>query len=223
MTDKKTEPVLFTMTVPGILVFPALFEPKAFMRNGKPTGEQKYVAKFLLEPNDPDIGVLKGLLKQVAAARWPGRQLTGLSWPLSDGTKIADDAQAKDKDHKDRYDFMRGKVMLTGRSKYPASLAAIVGGRIVDVVDANRATLKDKFFFGAEAMGSFNLVAFEGGNGPDGVTAYLNSVLVNGKGTQIGGQRKSASETFRGYAGAMSGTDPTEGSTAGTLDDEIPF
>lgn len=216
MSDTKTEGRV-SLTIPVILAHPSLFEPKQFKKNGKPNGEPKFSGNFVFAPDNADLKRMKTIAAQVARAKWPTRDLKELKFPFSNGDKLADARKAKS--GKDDGAYQRGKVVMSSRSKYRPRLSVVDSGRIVDLEDdALIAKFKSKFFFGAETLAEFNFVVFEGGNGPDGVTAYLNQVLATGKGTKIAGGA-SGSETFKGYIGSASAEDPT----GGELDDEIPF
>ena len=66
------------------------------------------------------------------------------------------------------------------------------------------------YFFGAEVLAQVTLNPFQPslpGSAPM-VTCYLNQVLATGKGTKIGGAKKSAAQVFSGYAGVASEINP---------------
>lgn len=214
MADDNTG--IFDTTHPVRLFHPNLHTPKAFKGpNGKANGEEKYSANLAMGPDHPDLAAMKKLAVAVARAKWPTRPLTELSFPFQNGDKLADKAKSKGKSG----EFNRGLVIMPARSKFPPRLSAIVNRQVVEYEDEARVKAKDKFFFGAEVLAQVNFVAYDGvGNNPDGVTAYLNQVCATGKGERIAGVG-GVSETFRGYAGALSGVDPT--TAAG--DDEIPI
>lgn len=211
---------IFNLTSPVVMTFPNLFAPKAFKgKTGKDLGEPKYSANLVFDPASQDFLDIKALVAKLARAKWPGVDFKTLVLPFINGTKSADDRKAKGKDDNE---WMRGKVAIPARSKFQPRLSGVENGRIVDYEDeAVQAAKKAKFFFGAEVLAQLNLVAYDpvGSNGRAGVTAYLNMVMVTGKGTKLSGGA-TAAETFKGYAGAASMEDPTGG--AG-LDDQIPF
>ena len=213
----------FALTVPVLMSFPTLFEPKRFKRNGKESGEPKYSANLNFEKDNPDLAAIRPIVGQIAKAKWPGRdfktEIAGglFKLPFTKGDKLADDRKAKNPD-KDDGEFQRDKVVIIARSKYQPSLSVVDGGRIIDLEEeALIAKYRDKFFFGALVLAEFNFVAYEGGNGPDGVTGYLNKILATGKGTKLS-SGSSGADVFRGYVGSVSAEDPTD-----ELDDEIPF
>lgn len=210
---------LYSFTEPVVMAHPALFEPRGFGKKGKETGEPKYSANFVFNPDSADLKAMKALAVKVARAKWPDRDLKTLQFPFANGDKLADKRKAKS--GKDDGAYQRGKVVIAARSKYEPRLAGIENGKIVDYEGEARIKAKPKFYFGVQVFAQVNFVAYEGvGNNPDGVTAYLNMVFSTGKGEKIAGGA-SAAETFKGYVGHVSAEDPTAG--AEQLDDEIPF
>lgn len=200
------------LTKPVVMVFPNLHEPRAIGAKGKEQGAPKYSANFVFPPDHPDLPKLVAKAKEVAGAKWPGRELATLKFPFSKGDKLADKAKAKGKDG----EFQRGKTVLASRSKYEPRLSVIENGKLVELEGPARAAAKPKFYSGVEVLAQFNFVTYEGvGENPDGVTAYLNQVCSLNKGARIAGGA-SAAEVFKGYAGTVSNEDPTG-------DDEIPY
>ena len=219
MADEKNMG-LYSLTAPVVMSHPNLFEARAFGKKGKEQGEPKFSANFLLVPDGVDLKELKALAAKVARAKWPDRPFSELKFPFEDGNKKAD--KRKKTSGKDDGDFQRGFVVMAGRSKYEPRLSAIVNGKVIDYEGPARAAAKDKFFFGAEVLAQFNLVAYDGvGSNPDGVTVYLNAVLATGKGKKIAGGGQSAKETFGGYLGSATTEDPTAGGS--DMDDDITF
>lgn len=210
----------FTMTSPGLLMHPTLITAKQFMKNGKPQGEPKFGATVAVEAGHPDIKGIQQALVATLRAKFPMVDIKTASLPIVRGEKeierLKKAAQMKNRPYDSQNDFLAGKVLIKGRSKYRPGLAAIINGSVVDlteepVIIAN----KDKFFFGAECLASWNFVAYEGDErNPPVVTAYLNSVLVTGKGTRMALGARSASEAFRGYVGQFSASDPLGASPA---------
>lgn len=211
-------PGLFNLTAPAVMIFPSLFEPKAIQIAGKPAGEPKYGANFMFGPEHPDLTGLKAAMVAVARAKWPGRDLKGLAFPLANGDKLAD--QRRERTGKDDREFQRGKVLLKARAKFQPRLSAIINGKLVDLEGPAMASHKSLFFFGAEVLIQVNFATYLGvGNNSDGVTAYLNMVLTTGKGERLGSSRQSAAEAFAGYVGHSTNYDPR----GAGYDDEIPF
>lgn len=196
----------YNLTAPVIMTFPNLHEPKAFGPKGKETGEKKFSANFIFEPTSKDVIAMKALAKQVAAAKWPGRDLAELCFPFTDGTKLADNAKA----NKKNAEFNRGNIVLAARSQFAPRLSGIENGVAVDYEGDARTAAKGKFYAGVQVLAQFNFVAYKGvGRNPDGVTAYLNMVFTTGKGERIGGGAPAA-QVFSAYMGQASNADPLE-------------
>lgn len=214
------EPAIFNLTSPAILAHPNLFTARAIGPKGKESGTPKFTASFILDADHPDLAAMKSLAAKVAKAKWPGRDFKELKFPFTSGDKLADKRKAQGKEDGE---FQRGKVVIKAKSKYEPRLAAIIPGRgVVDFEGDGRKANEKLFFFGAECLAQFNFSAYDGaGDNPDGVTAYLNLVLVTGKGKKLSGGGVSAAEAFKGYVGTASDFDPS-GSDIG-LDEEIPF
>ncbi len=197
-----------TETQPNIVVtpefqmlWPNLFEPRAVKIKGKETGEPKYGLSMLLDP--AEIGDLKAAAKMVALAKWPGRTLSELKFPFSDGDKLEADQTEKGRDGK----FYSGKVVLKASSKFKP---VVVDTHRKDIIDHSR------LYSGAYGYAELNFVAYDGvGQNPDGVTAYVNFVMKSRDGDRIAG---------RDAAGVFAGIQGSEAEPAATeLDDEIPF
>lgn len=221
----KVESVRFSLTVPVIMGFPNLTEPKAYKRKGKETGEPKYGAIFCIDPKGPDFNGLKEAMAKAAKAYNPNADLKTLKFPMLPGEKAKAKYVAKrEKEGKTpaddgKADFQLGKYVLKASSKYQPLLAVLEGGKAIDVTPDNVGLHKGKFYFGVQAVAEFNFVGYEGQDGnPDGVTAYLNSVLSLNRGERLTGG--SAADTFKGVIGNFSDEDPTGGE--GFVDD-IPF
>lgn len=222
MSETTAEKDVFVLNIPTTLTFPNLLEAKAVEIKGKPSGEPKFSANFEFAADHQELKALKDALVRVAKARWPGRALSELAFPISDGTKLADKAKAKSPP-KDR-EFSRGKAVLISRSKFQPKMSIISNGKLIELEDeaAVKANIRH-FYSGVQAIAQFALQAYDGvGNNPDGVTAYLDMVLSTCKGEKLTGSGQSAAEVFKGYVGVNSTVDPTAGTTA-DLDDEIPF
>ena len=210
---------IYTLMKPAILTHPDnLFVARGFGKKGKETGEAKFSANFVFEPDSEDLKGMKATAARVARAKWPNRDFKELSFPFKSGDKLAD--ARKQKSGKDDGDFQRGKVVVAGRSKYEPRLSGVENGKVVDYEGDARKQAKQHFYFGVEALAQFNFVAYDGvGANPDGITAYLNMVHTTKRGKRLAGGT-SAAETFKDYAGHASQEDPTGGEK---LDDEIPF
>lgn len=209
-----------SMEVTGILVHPHVIEPHQFVnpRTKKADGEPKYEAGIVMELTSAEAAAVKAIIVRIGKEN--GADLATMAKPIKSGTALADARAAKCATLGKTPDgeYQRGKMVLTARSKFPAQLGVLVGGKIIDLDTPEKIKANaGKFYFGTECAGE---VAFEwhdkvGGN-PAGVHCYLNSLLSFNKGERISGPRP-ASERFKGFAGRSSDVDP------GTNDDEIPF
>lgn len=199
----------YALTQPVIMAFPQLFEAKAVGKKGQATGKPKYSANFVLVRDGVDHKALKDLAIKIANERWPGRSIKELKFPFSNGDKLADARIAKGK--KDG-EFQRGHSVLISRSTYEPALATYKNGQAIDLAGANRAAAKNEFYPGVMVLASFTLAPYDGvGQNPDGVCAYLQSVMTLNKGTRLAGGQAAASETFKGYVGHATDEDPTVG------------
>lgn len=217
MADKNH---LFSLSLPCIMAFPNLLEPKQFQGKGDP----KYGGTFVFDRSHPDIDAMKKLIAQVGREKFPGVDLKTLAIPLKTGEKEIEAAKAvaakKGKEYTGSIDWMAGKLVIKARSKFRPRMSYVEGKRIVDLEDETAIkAAAGKFFFGAEVLTQFNFFAYEGdARNPNGVGVYLNTLLATGGGTRMGGSGgQRASEVFSGYIGKHSAEDPTAG------DDEIPF
>jgi hypothetical protein len=229
MADASTG--LYNLTVPAILCFPALFEAKKFKRGGKEQGEPKYQSTFMFAPDHPDLAAIKSLAVQLAKAKWPGRDIAAdfkaknFKMPWQSGDVLIEKRKIKlqkeNKPYDGKADFAAGQVLIKSASKFAPRVAIMENRKIIDLEGPAIALHKSKFYFGSQAFGQLNLVAYDavGEDGKDGVTAYCNLVLTLNKGKRLSGGQ-SAAEVFSGYAGTLSAEDPT---ASETLDDVDAF
>lgn len=214
---------IFRFVVPVRLAFVDLYIPRAFGPKAKPKGEPKYGAWLLLDPEHPELKAFKTKLAEIAKAKWPGAQLSELSFPLKLGNKVRDDHNAKlvreGKSPDTKYDFCAGKVIVPAKSQFQPNLGFVANGQLIELTDdALKAANKSKFYAGVEALAEVNLVAFNRTrpDDKDGVTAYLNGVVSLGRGERIASSGSGLAESFSGYLGQASETNPLN-------DDEIQF
>lgn len=203
----------YTFTEAHRAMFTNIVEAKPYMRNGKAVGDPVYGATFLVPPDHPDLAAIKAAAVKVAKERWPGRALKELKFPFMDG-----DTQATEREKLGKSgDATKGFVMFKTSTKYEPVLTVLENGRIVEYTGTNRGHAARKFYAGAYLVPSVTLHAYEGDSTkPDGVGAWLNAVLFYKDGERIGGA--AGAELFKGFAGAVSTTDPTSAS-----DDEDIF
>jgi len=222
MTDKKVSGAGYTFVEKVRAPFVTLVTPQKVGKKGQEKGDPVYSLTVLLPAASPDLKNLKAKMAEVAREMWPGRALSELKFPISNGDQEAEKATAAGKDGA----FFKGMAVFRARSgaDKPPALAVLEGIKIVELAGQQREIVgKQKFYNGCYVVPSVWLVPYksskEGGIGEfSGIKAYVGSVLWAGDGERIGGA--SAAETFRAYAGAVSDEDPTAG---GSSDDEIPF
>ena len=193
------------------MVWPNLFEPRAFMRDGKPTGEPKYGLTMLFTKED--ISGLKQIAAKVAHAQWPGRDLKELKFPFKNGDALAKASVEKDKaaDKTPRdVSFYEGKVVVKTSSKFAPQVYGLDRKEILD---------PKRVYSGVYGYAELNFVAYPGvAGGQDGVTCYVNFVMISDrKGDRIAG--RSVDNVFAGIEGSDTSADVGDD----TLDDKIPF
>lgn len=211
MTEATKADLSFTFNEPVRGAYMNIFDAKAFKKNGKEVGDPKFGLTLMMEPDYSALPALKAKIAEAAKSKWPSRPMSELKFPLSSGDKAAERAIAKGKNR----DFMKGKIVLTARSKYAPTLAVLEGGRIITLEsDALKAKYKSKFYSGSFVAASVNFVPYEADDGDDGVTAYLQSLLWVKDGERIGGRDQA--EVFKAYQGTTTAENPL-------ADDEIPF
>ena len=130
MSSNKSEIVV---TPEFRMVWPNLFEPRAFMRDGKPAGEPKYGLTMLFDPEE--VRELKGVAAKVAKAQWTGRDLKELKFPFKNGDALAKASVEKDKAMgKEPRDvsFYEGKVVVKTSSKFAPQVHDIQRKEILD-------------------------------------------------------------------------------------------
>lgn len=193
-------------------------------------GEEKYGATFVMSPEHPALKAIKDRIVQLIKAKWPtldiGAAVKGgnLLLPYQTGERAIQKYLAnlakKGKQPNDRLNWLKGQIVLKANSKYQPQLSVIQNGKVSQALDGPALTAnKGKFFSGAEALVELNLKAYDAinDNSKPGITAYLSTVVVTGKGTRRGGD-VDPSVAFASYKGSTSDEDPTAG-----MDDEIPF
>ena len=227
------ELIVYTFKAPVRAGFANIINPRAFEQAGKPKGEPRYDATFILAPDSPDLIALKDLVIAEAKLLNPGKRLVArrltqeeldagaveISVPWKDGTRLADRAKEAGKDQ----EFFRGMVAIKASSKYAPLLSGVEGGKIVEYTDpAIRPTLDKLFYAGAYMAPHIGLHSYKARDDkPGGVGLYRNAVIFIKHGARLGGQRVNAAEVFKGYAGTVSAENP--GSNKDGFDDEIPF
>lgn len=215
-----THDVKYLMTKPGVMAHPNLITPKAFKAGAKP----QYSVSFVLDQDHPDVAPLKAAILQAAKAKWPGKDIAAevksgaLKVPFTQGDKQIERRKKKladaGKEYKGDADFQSGKILFKASSEFPTALGVRVKGQgDIDVTDENKALHKNAFYFGANALGGFTLRPYDGvgEDGKPGVKMYLDLVHSFNTGKKLTSGQKSATEAFKGVAGAVVDEDPTAG------------
>jgi hypothetical protein len=208
-------------TPPCTIVYPELFEPKAF-NNGEP----KYSATFLLSKDVDPKPMWQAI--QTAAARKFGEQILGnmksLKIPVRDG-----DTKAVDKNgNVDKESFYYGNNFIAARSKFKPSIINVYGDPIDD---------EGEIYGGCVVQAVFNFYGYSYMG--DGVACGLQAVCKINDGEPIGSNRINIAEAFQGVLqdkpdsppgweeekiggyGEMGGPMPTD--QMPPVDDDIPF
>ena len=206
-----TETFSAVSQVPFRVLWPNLFEPKAFVKDGKPTGKPKY-GFTAMWPKGTDITNLKQAAVAAAQAAWPGLEnLTkgAVRFPFKDGDKEADELLTRKTNRgtartEEQVKMLRGNILLKASTEYPPQ---IVGPNSEPLLD------KAAVYMGCYGLAQFVFVAREV-NGSRYVSAYFNFFAKARDGERLGG--KDAKTVFKGLLGGESNVDPSDG-------DEIPF
>jgi hypothetical protein len=196
--------VTFGLTDQPRALFPTLFTPKKYKKDGKEQGEAKFSSSFLFEADSDELKNLKANAVKIAKAKWGDDiDLKSLKFPFTNGAALKKKADNKGKDGS----FYEGQVMMKSSSKFAPT---VLDGR----QDPPAETIDQKLLYsGCYVAGEVNFVAYNGdddedGNEvPGGVTAYLNAIVFVAKGDRIAGKDHAAA--FRGITGSASSEDPT--------------
>lgn len=229
-TETKKEINEVQMAASHRAVYVNLLKPRAFKKAGQDKGDPKYGASFLFTAEDADLKKLQAEVIAALKAKFPGKKLVPrrltqeemdrgdtveVQVPWKDGTKQADKAKAENK----RAEELRGFIVVKSSSKYQPNLSALVNKKLEEFNTEEAVAANAKYFYsGAWMVPCFGVNVYNGDErNPPGASLYLNAVLFHKNDTRIGGQRKSAAETFKNFVGTISEEDPTEGQAAGEL------
>ncbi len=205
----------YVMTVPAPFVWNYLVTPKPERTVRGMVFKAAYEATVLFAPDHPDWVNIRALLR----ANLPAG--ASEKFPVDDGTKIADEAKAKNKDR----EWARGKILFNphsnvkkqdGSALMPPRLVALLNGKYVTygTTEVPRELAAPYFYSGVLGIGTFMIDGYEGMGG--GVTAYLNEVLSLNTGERIAGgpdaeEKYGPATDFSKYTGHVSSVDPTAG------------
>ena len=189
--------------------FTNLFEPKAFVQNGKARGEPKYSFTALF-PISTDLTSVKQTAMAAAQAKWPGLADIGkvVRFPFKNGDKEAERLLAKGGKTEDQVKFYRGNIVLKASTEYKPQVVDRAGNDILKPGDV---------YSGCYGYAELNFVAneiSEGGETKRYVSAYFNFFMKSRDGERLAG--RDAKTVFKGLLGGESNTDPSAG-------DDIPF
>jgi hypothetical protein len=167
-------------TPPCTIVYPELFEPKAF-NNGEP----KYSAVFLLS-KDIDRAPLWEAIKAAAVRKFGGQileNMKSLRIPIRDG-----DEKAVDKTGKvDKESFYFGNNFISAKSKFKPQLINLYGDPVEN---------ESEIYGGCTVQAIFNFYGYSYMG--DGVACGLQAVCKVGDGEPIGSNRVNTTEAFQG-------------------------
>jgi Protein of unknown function (DUF2815) len=208
----------YQMTNPAPFVWNHLVTPKAERTVRGMVFKAAYEATVLFTSDHPDFEPLVALVKAATPAVAPAFPN---GTPFSNGTKLADEANANGKNR----EWARGKILFNPHSNvqkrdgsmlFPPQLVVLLNNKYVRYGSAElpRELAAPYFYSGVLAIGTFAIAGYEGMGG--GVTAYLNEVLSLNSGERIAGgpdaeEKYGPAVDFSKYTGHVSNTDPTAG------------
>lgn len=227
MAEVKKEVTRFKFeAAPVRMIFGSLIKPiESNYGNGRKSALH-FEIQAGMPPEHPDFKSLKATMNKVARVEFGG-DMTDAEWnqyikdkkvsfPIKDGTKIADKGKAKGKNR----EACRGLVMFKASSsaEYPPALCFVTAGGVVDVEERSQAA--SKFYPGVEVGMEVTLKAYPGNdsNIPNSVVAYLSTVCSLGRGEKLGGSAASRYTAFAKNVGTISDDNPMDGA-----DDEVPM
>lgn len=180
-----------------------------------------YNATMLIVPGSKDYLGLRAIMGEVASAKWPGRDLSTIQFPVQLGEEKAEEAVAKKRDGS----IFLGHLVFNAHTSvdYPPRLGVLENGKLIQLdTEILKAQYGSKFYHGCYIAPQVNLVAWDqkGKNAPDRVTAYLQMVLWIKDGTRIGGA--DMAEVFKDYMGQFTPEVDPRGMT-GQRSKEVPF
>lgn len=209
------------------IVFPTLFTPRKFKKNGKEKGDPKYSASFLFPTDFEELQSLRKKAIQVLKAAYPDAEGKHSKLPFVKGSVLKKKAEAKGKDGA----FYEDMIVLKTSSKFAPTVLDARKNPPVETED------QKLVHSGAYVAAEINFVAYESDDTYEdddgdeitkkGVTAYLNTVVFVSKGKRIAG--RDAAAAFKDIKGKKSKEDPTGGDgidldfDGDDDDDEIPF
>lgn len=183
--------------------WPNLFKARAFEKNGRPQGSEKYDIVLICETHE--CGEMKAVASRVAAAQWPGGVPANLLSPFRDGTKFAQDKNQKRiaQGQKERdFSCFHGKTVIVARSQFPPQVVGVDRQPILD---------EKQIYSGVRAVAQIRFRAYMSDLGTSGLTTYINMVMKVGDAEKILVSAVNPADVFAGIQGVTSDEDPTQG------------
>lgn len=172
--------VIFSTSHPVILAYPNLMQARQYKAPNGRLSEPRFDAMLLFTNQHPDLGAMGAAMQQAAA-------MLGIAlphdfhWCGQPGTLIAQKAAQKQRDASYFNDFY--VVQAHTGEKIPPGLTAVINGQAKDLHGEERIVQAPKYFYGgAEVFAQLNFVPYPAGNGPPGLTAYLQVITSLGRG-----------------------------------------
>jgi hypothetical protein len=197
------------------IIFPTLFTPKPYKKDGVEKGDPKYSASFLFPLEFEELQALRKKAARVLKAAYPDADLKRSKMPFVKGARmIQKEIKAAEKAGRPPRDtaFYEGMEVLKTSSKFAPTVLDARKSPPVETEDAKLV------FSGAYVAAEVNFVAYESDETYEvddeeitkkGVTAYLNTVVFVEKGKRIAG--RDAAAAFKDIKGRKSQEDPTGG------------
>lgn len=192
---------------PARLSFPHLFKPRSFM--GAADAEAYYSADLLIPKSAADAlqlvnGAAKVAVERAVSTKFNGKlpSLSALQKPWFDG----DEKDPETGDYTKLAAEYRGQIVLKTKSKSKPQV----------LTRSREPALEEDVWPGQEvhALVRFNAYSF---GGKKGVTAYLNAILLTGRGDRFDG-RINAVDAFAGVEEGFGSSNPANEAWA---DDEL--
>src|SRR5579859_1649726 len=131
---------------PVKMLYGNVITPKVSDYGGGRKSDPHFEVQAGLGKDHAELKALKGVMAACAKAKFGSTE--GVSFPLKDGTVIADKAKARGKNRERCRDLLVLKA--SSAAEYPPALAYVANGVGVDVEDSMRAQAAGKFYPGVD-------------------------------------------------------------------------